>query len=769
MLALVILILLCWTSVAWAAVYYVATTGSDSGSGSTRCTRVTNPATPMLTINTALACAVAGDTVQIAAGTYAQRINLNSTAGGTAGGGYVTIQGAKPLGPTVTDITGATKLLGTALGNGWMVFGRHIKYTKIRNLEITGHTGGGIGFFGSHDHVEVTDNYIHDNTFLEFQGSAIRPTARYSVTTNTVQGGDMGTATHITVARNRIAHIRTGFMGNLPNSGSESLTIAGDVSHFLIEDNSIDDGQFIGIGLIGKTAQWWDDNGANTLAIPATSWPRKGFVRRNTVKNLRKGFGASDIGIYCDGCSETIVEQNRVDGTSGYCYAISTEEPDFLISQVIARHNVGMGCVTANWLIGPPQNAFGHGISNHLRLAHNTDIKTKSGSTIFRFFFTDGTKFLNNIGAVASVTPLPKYVGHVASAASTSPQLNYTLYFGGTNFWEYQGLGYLTMATWRTGSGQDANSLVANPLFTNTATGDVTLLTGSPALEAGTPLTRTTATGSGAIVTVLDARWFSDGVLMRPGDPIQVGTQLAVVNAVNYTTNQITLDRSLTTWAANAAVSYPYVGIAPAIGACEGATCTLVTPPPAPPVGSPAPAVALELTHTCATASNALNARVMGSLFYLAPTATYTADTLARSQCASSVAITDSASVLPSAFALVPPWRFLGTAGPNVGNTCTNCLSVHGGTPTVNASGSGYTLTTFRQGTSISAATGGVSAFTALPGLCRQVVDGVVTSEPLWPWPMDARIVAARALAGSSPVEVTLAVEAGAGADPPRL
>ena len=153
----------------------------------------------------------------------------------------------------------------------------------------------------------------------------------------------------------------------------------------------------------------------------------------------------------------------------------------------------------------------------------------------------------------------------------------------------------------------------------------------------------------------------------------------------------------------------------------------------------------------------------MGSLFYLAAGATYAADTLARSQCASAVTITDSASVVKTPFNLLPPWHFLGTAGPNVGNTCTNCLSVHGGTPTVNASGSGYTLTTFRQGGSVSAATGGLSAFTALPGLCRQVVDGVVTSEPLWPWPMDARIVAARALAGSSAVEVTLAVEAALG------
>ena len=160
-----------------------------------------------------------------------------------------------------------------------------------------------------------------------------------------------------------------------------------------------------------------------------------------------------------------------------------------------------------------------------------------------------------------------------------------------------------------------------------------------------------------------------------------------------------------------------------------------VTPPPSPP-----PPRALRLTHTCGTPSNTLTARVMGTVLYLAPGATTTADALVRSECASGVTITDTASVAPSPFSLVAPWQWLGTAGPNTGNTCTSCLAVHAGTPSVNEAGAGYTLTTFQQGTSVSAATGGLSAFAALPGLCRQVVDGVVTSAPLWPWSMEARI-----------------------------
>ena len=48
--------------------------------------------TPLLTINKAIECAGPGDTVQLAAGVFTQRINLNSSAGGSAAGGHLTVQ-----------------------------------------------------------------------------------------------------------------------------------------------------------------------------------------------------------------------------------------------------------------------------------------------------------------------------------------------------------------------------------------------------------------------------------------------------------------------------------------------------------------------------------------------------------------------------------------------------------------------------------------------------------------------------------------------------
>ena len=764
---------------AWSATFYASPGGSDSGTGAARCTRAQTASTPLLTINIALACAGGGDTVQLGAGMFVprQRIDLNQSTDSTTRTTYLTLQGAKALGPTVTNKTGATILDGTGLGDLWMVYGRHVHYTKIRNLELRNYVGGGIGLFGNTTRVEVTDNYIHDNTFSSGAGSAIRPTARYSPTFNTGQGSEMGVASYVTVARNDIRRIRTGFMGDLPYSGSETLTVAGNISHFLIEDNYIEAGQFIGIDMIGKSNAWWEVCNDRpdrplcfpTLPITGETWPHQGIIRRNTVTALRKGLGAADVGIYCDACRDVVIERNLIDGTAGYCIFMGTEEDGFLLSHILIRHNIGMHCPTAIFGLGPATRTTDpthHGDSEHMRVVHNTGLKTKNTSPVLRLQRMTGGQVKNNIAAVIS-SDNAAYVWH--KAGDPAPLIDYTLYWGSIepDSWQYNGLTNFTFPTWQAGSHQDAHGMLADPQFTNATAKNLSLKAGSPALDAGGDLTLTASAGSGTVVPVLDARYFTAGHGMVSGDPIQIGVQVTRVTAVNYALNQLTVAAPLT-WGAGVGVNYPFRGTRPDIGACEGVgLCTAVPVPDEPiieepeePELPPAPAVALELTHTCATASNALGARVMGSLVYLPPGASYGADTLARSQCASTVSLTDSASVLGSLGALFPPWRFLGTAGPNVGNTCTNCLSVHAGTPSVLDAGAGYTLSGFREGGTVSAATGGESAFTALPGLCHQVVDGAVTTTPLWPWPMEARIAAARSLAGALPVAVTNTVEA---------
>lgn len=177
------------------------------------------------------------------------------------------------------------------------------------------------------------------------------------------------------------------------------------------------------------------------------------------------------------------------------------------------------------------------------------------------------------------------------------------------------------------------------------------------------------------------------------------------------------------------------------------------------------PEGALEAFIDCdGSMSNAAHGTaVLGSLAYLRPGARFPGDKLVQAYCASGMTWTDVASLLGGGFAGVRPFYFpdFGSGGATTGNTCTNCLAVHNGRPSENqAPGSGWTLPGFREGATLAEATGGVSLFTLLPGLCTRYEGGTRTTQPLWPWPMNERIKAATAQAGLPPVDVTAEVEA---------
>jgi hypothetical protein len=108
---------------------------------------------------------------------------------------------------------------------------------------------------------------------------------------------------------------------------------------------------------------------------------------------------------------------------------------------------------------------------------------------------------------------------------------------------------------------------------------DFSLQAGSPCIDNGEFLTTVTSdSGSGTVFTVEDAGYFFDGWGIGPevptaliqGDTIQLEGQAetAVVTAVDYDTNTLTVDRSLT-WTRDQGVGLQYSGTAPDQGAFE--------------------------------------------------------------------------------------------------------------------------------------------------------------------------------------------------------
>ncbi len=118
-------------------------------------------------------------------------------------------------------------------------------------------------------------------------------------------------------------------------------------------------------------------------------------------------------------------------------------------------------------------------------------------------------------------------------------------------------------------SGWDSNSITSAPLFVDTTIEDFHLQAASPCVDSACFLTKTTNSGSGTVITVEDARYFTDGFGVIEGDLIQVGSNIPVrVTDVDYEGNVITVNEDIS-WENGNAVSYPYEGSAPDIGAFE--------------------------------------------------------------------------------------------------------------------------------------------------------------------------------------------------------
>jgi hypothetical protein len=112
---------------------------------------------------------------------------------------------------------------------------------------------------------------------------------------------------------------------------------------------------------------------------------------------------------------------------------------------------------------------------------------------------------------------------------------------------------------------------------------NLNLQSGSPGIDGGGALTTiNTAAGSGKTFVVADAGYFTDGwgITGVLGDEIQIlGTsQRARITLVNYSTNTITVDTTLT-WTEGQGISLSYAGPAPDIGAYEYSGTQAPSPP----------------------------------------------------------------------------------------------------------------------------------------------------------------------------------------------
>ncbi len=547
------------TDAALGATYHVASSGDDAASG--------QAGAPWRTIQRAVTAALPGDTVLVGAGVYGERVVFPRS--GTA---------AAPI--TLQNEAGQIPIIdGTGLGGG--AYGALVSipnrsYVTLRGLTIRNSEGIGVAVSGNSARVQlasldvynclngvwiegatnpaytvVRDSKVHDTG----QGGIViwsAPGGYYLIERNEVYnaagagnfdaiqvGGYSGASNHVVVRQNTVHHSGA--------AGADPIDVGGHgcQSHYLVEDNE----------------------------IYATSGEFK--LHGNGV--LLCATGAE---------SHSIARRNRLTGVGAVVYDFPNTSVFYNNTIVGAPHGVHVWSDHAAALPGVTFGSARYGTGP----GGQTDFGRQTWKNNVFWNITNRSVFPNGVA------------GYRIDVSYASIRLQHNLFkYGGSygHSWYATATALLPTDFPNTAAGFAAYQLASAPdrpdtgsvlstapdasVFVNAARRDYHLVTGSPAIDMGTALTRTVGSGSSArTLTVERASYFQDGYggLVEP-DTIVVGANppFAIVS-IDDDANTITVASALS-WTSGDPVTLPFAGTAPDAGAWEFSTGS--ASPPRPP------------------------------------------------------------------------------------------------------------------------------------------------------------------------------------------
>jgi hypothetical protein len=429
--------------------FYVSPAGNDSDSG-------TSTSTPWQTIQKAMNSATAGSTVNIMAGIYQEELTMNVS--GTSGN-YITFQPynfSVPAGGcggyTVVACGGDQVILDyTYLGTNtsqtplFEIGGK--SYIRVQGLTFQNFTCFGPLQYGVR--IENGASYIEFdyNKFLNLKNTGpFDGTAWLSP----IRIGTGSAANNITFIGNEL--------GNLVTLYSEALTFDGSsVINGLVQDNYIHDTDGNGITTY---------NGANNITFRHNKLEYITIKRDGTV-----WYNMLRVAIYIDGGYSDVIERNFVNEAGVGIEALS--EPGQVNTHDVAiRNNVVENCNAPGAygiLIGTWYSQTDGSSVYNINVWNNT-FYGNTDAVVIRPMVSSTVAWENNIFANNGTT-------YVNSLNWNPGTVGYNVYFGG-------------------GSGPGSNNLTSDPLFVSASTGNFSLQSTSPAINAGDPLSSTTIVGT---------------------------------------------------------------------------------------------------------------------------------------------------------------------------------------------------------------------------------------------------------------------------------
>jgi hypothetical protein len=532
-------------------VFYVSPNGDDNNPGSL--------SQPWQHIDFAVnnSAVRPGDTIFIRDGVYEEYIKQG-------------ISGAPGQPIYIRNYPGETPVITGSGSWRWHILGQ--SHIRLIGLTFSNYQKGGLQI-RTRD-ASITDIEIINCTF-EGQGQLNNDGAKTIHVTTADTGNEIN---HIAIRNNLFMDIDSG--------DHPAIQIAGNVHDSEIVDNILVTTSSIAIGIAGR---------------PDIGQPERILIEGNDISGHGSP-GKHSAGIYLDGAgSHIIVEQNNIhDGQQGIKVSLETAASDLETQYIIVRHNVLYNNSQINLKMGVGDVNDDCGANGKLERSvavHNTIFADTNGPV--NHYFSCGTqlRWKNNI--MAHISPgedfFFKLANNTVDPSTWAVDYNHYHNGGGDKYYHWQGVPFGTLSEYQGFSGQDLNSFNAPPGFVDISQRNFHLQSDSSARDAGGPLTFTTSSGTGNVILVAEAWYFSDGLGMQSGDLIIIGdSTLARIVAVNYATNTITVDRTVS-WEEQAPVTYNFSDNGPDIGAHEYQEYR-------PPTHMFIPSLCLALEHSSITA-----------------------------------------------------------------------------------------------------------------------------------------------------------------------
>jgi hypothetical protein len=419
---------------------YVSAAGSNTGAGTAE--------SPYLTIQYAIGKAPANASILVGNGVYNEKLTIV----GKSGLSLSNQSGAEPV------------LSGTGFSSGNLIDIANSSNIVLRGFEVRDFKGlnlEGLMIRDKSKNVEISGCVFHNIGTTKTTGNAHVILA----------SGDSNTAiTGIKIANNEIYSCQTGW--------SEAVTMEANVDGFSITGNKIHDVTNIAIDATGFYSSGCTEAAKNQA--------RNGIISGNLIYNLSCSY-ATCAGIYVDGGKNITIERNTVHNSmSGIEIGCENAVDEVntsvkaIVSGVVVRYNTLYDNTEIGINIGG-YNGSQTGLVADCQVYNNTLYNNCDEITL-------GT--CNNISLTKNIIygdGSANLVYNETINKVTNLQMNNNVYYAtsGSGNFELQGAGATGLAAWRVLSGQDSDSLFADPLFVNAAAKNFNLQAGSPAAGFG--------------------------------------------------------------------------------------------------------------------------------------------------------------------------------------------------------------------------------------------------------------------------------------------